>query len=85
MPFSSPRDLPDPGTEPTSLTSPELAGTFLPLAPPGKLQGRPKDRANKLKRVSVEADFLFMHQLKLSEIGVPGVVPSLTVLLSAAT
>ena len=28
LPFSSPEDLPDPGTEPTSLVSPELAGGF---------------------------------------------------------
>ena len=57
----------------------------LPLAPPGKPRGRSNDRANTLKFVSVEADFLFMHQSELSEIGVPGVVPFLTVLLSAAT
>jgi len=28
LPCSSPRDLPDPGTEPTSLMSPALAGRF---------------------------------------------------------
>ena len=28
LPFSSAEDLPDPGTEPTSLVSPELAGGF---------------------------------------------------------
>ena len=33
-----PGDLPHPGTEPTSLTSPALAGGFFsPLSPPGKL------------------------------------------------
>ena len=31
-------DLPDPGVEPTSLTSPELAVDSLPLMPPGKPQ-----------------------------------------------
>ena len=30
-------DLPDPGIEPTTLTSPSLAGEFLPLVPPGKI------------------------------------------------
>ena len=35
-PFPSPEDLPNPGTEPASLTSPALGGKFLPLAPPGK-------------------------------------------------
>ena len=33
LPFSSPGDLPNSGTEPTS---PELAGGFLTMAPPGK-------------------------------------------------
>ena len=33
--FPSPGDLPDPGIEPVSLTSPTLAGE-LPLALPGK-------------------------------------------------
>ena len=36
LPCSPPGDLPNPGTEPASLTSPALAGRFLPLAPPGK-------------------------------------------------
>ena len=31
-----PGDLPNPGTEPTSLMSPALAVDSLPLAPPGK-------------------------------------------------
>ena len=35
-PFPSPGDLPNPGTEPRSLTSPALSGGFLPRAPPGK-------------------------------------------------
>ena len=38
MPFPPPGDLPSPGTEPTSLTSPALAGSSLPLVPPGKPQ-----------------------------------------------
>ena len=33
---SCPGDLPDPGIEASSLTSPALAGGTLPLAPPGK-------------------------------------------------
>ena len=37
VPFPSPRDLPNPGTEPTSLKSPTWAGRFFySLAPPGK-------------------------------------------------
>ena len=37
LPFPSPGDLPYPGIEPMSLTSPALAGRFsLSLAPPGK-------------------------------------------------
>ena len=32
LPFSSPRDLPDPGIELMSLASPALAGRFLPLS-----------------------------------------------------
>ena len=34
--YPPPRDFPDPGIEPTSLTSPALAGNSLPLVPPGK-------------------------------------------------
>ena len=34
----SSRDLPNPGIETASLTSPALAGGFLPLLPPGKPQ-----------------------------------------------
>ena len=36
LPFSTPRDLPNPGIEPTSLASPALAGGSLPPMPPGK-------------------------------------------------
>ena len=44
MPFPTPEDLPDPGIEPTSLTSSALGGRvfyfilfyFLPPVPPGK-------------------------------------------------
>ena len=34
--ISSSRDLPDPGTEPASLSSPALGGGFFTTAPPGK-------------------------------------------------
>ena len=34
--ISSPGDLPNPGTEPGSLTSPALAGGFFTTEPPGK-------------------------------------------------
>ena len=36
MPFPSPRDLPDPGIEPKSPTSPTLAGGFFTTEPPEK-------------------------------------------------
>ena len=34
--ISTPRDLPNPGTEPASLASPALPGRFFTTAPPGK-------------------------------------------------
>ena len=37
LPFLSPGDLPDPRIEPTSLSSPALAGRFFTIAPPGSL------------------------------------------------
>ena len=36
LPFSFPGDLSDPGTEPTFLVSPALAGRFFTTVPPGK-------------------------------------------------
>ena len=36
--FPTPRDLPDPGIEPTSAASPALAGGFSTTEPPGKPQ-----------------------------------------------
>ena len=36
LPFPSPGDLQDPGTEPISLASPALAGGFFTTEPPGK-------------------------------------------------
>ena len=37
LPFPTPRDLLDPGIEPTSLESPALAGRFFTTEPPEKL------------------------------------------------
>ena len=37
LPFSSPRDLPDPGIEPKSPASPALSGGFFTTEPPGSL------------------------------------------------
>ena len=37
LPFPSLEDLPNPGTEPTSLAPPALAGGFFIIDPPGKL------------------------------------------------
>ena len=39
LPFPIPGDLPDPGIEPMSLASPELAGVFFTTASPGELLG----------------------------------------------
>ena len=39
----SPGDLPDPGIEPVSLTSPALVGGFFTTVPPGKPQSRDKE------------------------------------------
>ena len=36
LPFPTPGDLPNPGTEPTSPASPALAGGFFTTEPPGK-------------------------------------------------
>jgi len=36
LPFPTPGDLPNPGVEPSTLTSPALAGRFFTTAPPGK-------------------------------------------------
>ena len=36
LPFSPPRDLPNPGTEPTSPVASTLAGGFFTTEPPGK-------------------------------------------------
>ena len=36
LPFPTPKDLPDPGTESASLTSPALADRFFTTEPPGK-------------------------------------------------
>ena len=36
LPFPSPGDLPNPGTEPVSPVSPALAGRFFTAEPPGK-------------------------------------------------
>ena len=38
LPFPPPGDLPDPGTKPTSFSSPALAGEFFTTVPPGQPQ-----------------------------------------------
>ena len=42
LPFPTPGDLPDPGTEPMSPASPALGGGFLTTEPPGKSQKSPR-------------------------------------------
>ena len=37
LPFPSPGDLPDPGTEPTSAAFPAFSGGFFTTEPPGDL------------------------------------------------
>ena len=37
LPFSTPGDLPDPGIEPASLESPQLAGGFFTTVPPWEI------------------------------------------------
>ena len=39
LPFPSPGDLPDLGIKPVSPASPELAGEFFTIEPPGKPTG----------------------------------------------
>ena len=48
LPFPSPGDLPDPGTELCLIGSPALQAGSLPLAPPGKLKvlGRSKVKSS---------------------------------------
>ena len=45
VPFPPPEDLPDPGTELTSLVPPALAGRFFTTEPPGNM------RTGKLKMI----------------------------------
>ena len=51
LPSSPPGDLPDPGTEPESPSSPALAGRFLSPEPPGKPQDEIAVVAQLLSRV----------------------------------
>ena len=44
--FRTPWDLPDPETEPTSLTSPALAGGFFSPVPPGMLRPTPQAKTS---------------------------------------
>ena len=43
LPCPPPGDVPDPGTEPTSLVFPDLPGGFFTTVPPGKPQGPNKE------------------------------------------
>ena len=47
LPFPSLRDLPDPGIEPASLTSPALTCGFFTTAPPGESTGRSSQRSQE--------------------------------------
>ena len=51
FPFPTSRDLPYPRTKPTSLASPELAGGFFSIAPPGK----PYDKDINMLRTKLNA------------------------------
>ena len=62
LPFPTPGDLPDPGIEPASLTSPVLAGTFFTTALPGRplqwgvctLQLESSPHSSQLERAQVQ-------------------------------
>ena len=59
LPFPAPRDLPDPGIEPTSLMSPALAGRFFTTSatywlPPSSLAAAPAE-------VLTTPDLLFLN------------------------
>ena len=70
----SPEDLPDPGTEPTSLVSPALAGGFFMIKP----QGKPKINYTSIKKLKLR-DFPGGLDGKEStcNVGIPGWIPGL--------
>ena len=50
LPFPSLEDLLNPGIEPTFLASPELAGSFFTMVPPGKPLIKFTNNENKIKK-----------------------------------
>ena len=57
LPFSTPGDLPNSEIEPTSLTSPALAGEFFTTVPPGK----PPGILGTLKKQVVNQQMILVH------------------------
>ena len=54
------RDLPNPGTEPTFLVSPALAGVFFTTVPPARSQG-----LSMLLQMALFCNFLWMNNIPL--------------------
>ena len=62
LPFPTPGDLPNPGIEPTSLASPELAGKFFTTEPPGKPQLGGMRRGHLLSPSSADVSLLMFKK-----------------------
>ena len=56
LPFPPPRDLPNPGIEPASPTSPALAGGFFTTEPPGKPNLAKKKKDDNNENLNIERD-----------------------------
>ena len=59
LPFPTPGDLPDPGTEPTSLKSLALTGGSFTTEPPGKPDVRKKETFDQSNILKNEGEILF--------------------------
>ena len=73
LPFPSPRDLPEAGIEPRSLTTPALAGSSLLLAPTGK----PTMQSMELSRPEYWSGWPFPSPADLPNLGIKPRSPTL--------
>ena len=64
-------DLPNPGIEPTSLMSPELAGSSLPPAPPGKLALQGEEMLRLWKKSKVLISCFYDKEVMLDDVERP--------------
>ena len=64
LPFPPPGDLPDPGIEPTSLTSPALAGGLFTTVPPGKYLVITYNRKESEKRIYISESLCHVPETK---------------------